>query len=241
MSERDPFTRREITSRRGGPVKQPLSRDLIVSTALDLLAKEGLSGMSLRKVAAALDTGPASLYVYVEDLDELRTLVLDRALADVKTAGEPGRDGRQRLSDLLMSYVQVLSRSPGLAHVAMSTIAAGPNALRILETLLALLEEAGADPATAAWAADLITLYATAIASELSQRTEDALKPVTRAIGGVSEERHPRIFAAREHLLSGDGLERFRWAQEVLLAGILSTPRAAPTGSKARPRARPKR
>lgn len=223
----DPFRAREVTSRRGGPAKQPLSRDAIVTEALNLLAREGLEGMSLRKVAAALDTGPASLYAYVENLQELRALVLDRALADVKTEGARGQDWRARLTTLLTSYLRVLSDTPGLAQLAMNTLAAGPNALRIIEALLGLLEEAGVNGQTAAWAVDLLSLYVTAIASEQSQRRDqpDPLGSIARAIGAVSAQEYPRIHAVREELLAGPG--RFVWAIEALLKGILETPRPA--------------
>jgi hypothetical protein len=52
---------RNIISRRNRPAKSPLSRDLIVATVLRILERDGLSGISLRRVAAALDTGAASL------------------------------------------------------------------------------------------------------------------------------------------------------------------------------------
>jgi AcrR family transcriptional regulator len=53
-------TTHEIVSRRSRPAKAPLSRDLVVSTALEILETEGLSELSLRRVAAAvLDPGPA--------------------------------------------------------------------------------------------------------------------------------------------------------------------------------------
>ncbi len=223
-------------------MKQPLSRDAIVAAALDLLTREGLEGMSLRKVAAALDTGPASLYVYVEDLQELRTLVLDRALAGVETAGTRQHDWRHRLTALLESYLTVLERSPGLAQLAMSTIAAGPNALRFIEALLGLLDEAGVDQPTAAWAVDLINLYATAIAAEQGQREPltNPLGPLLRVIGSVSAKEFPRIHAARDELLSGEGPDRFAWAIEVLLKGILHTPRRAP-GDDAPPTGSPTR
>ncbi|WP_437623030.1 TetR/AcrR family transcriptional regulator [Sorangium sp. So ce1151] len=245
MGARNPFQAREVTSRRGGPAKQPLSRDAIVTEALELLRREGLAGMSLRKVAAALDTGPASLYAYVEDLQELRALVCDRALAGVDTAGEravaraPGGGWQHRLIALLRSYLQVLAQSPGLAQLAMSTIAAGPNALRIIEALLSLLDEAGVDRATAAWAVDLLLLYVTALAAEQSQRRDepDPLGPIARAIGAVSPQEHPHTYAAREDLLSG-GPERMTWALQVLLKGILQTPRDSitPSDSGAAPR-----
>ncbi len=86
MSAQNPFATREVKSRRGGKVKEPLSRDRIVDEALVLLGRNGLDGMSLRAVAAALETGPASLYAYLDGLDSLRALVLDRALERVKHA-----------------------------------------------------------------------------------------------------------------------------------------------------------
>ncbi|MNI72801.1 hypothetical protein D3C73_1287610 [compost metagenome] len=64
-----------IISRRTMPAKGPLSTEIIIMTALNLLNKEGLKGPSLRKMAIVLDTGPASFYVYVDNLNTaLRSL-----------------------------------------------------------------------------------------------------------------------------------------------------------------------
>ena len=211
-------------------MKQPLSRDRIVDEALRQIRADGLKGMSLRKVAAALDTGAASLYAYVDDLDSLHALVLDRALAEVDLGSPAKADWRERLAIILESYARVLAASPGLAQLAFGTVAVGPNALRITETLLALLEEGGVDLATGAWAVDLLVLYVTAIVAEHSGETKDLVAPegaVARAIAEVSADQYPRIHAARVHLLSGTPSERFIWAVDVLLRGIQQNPRPA--------------
>jgi AcrR family transcriptional regulator len=228
---RSPFEASNVASRRGGPVKPPLSRDAIVTEALRQLTADGLKGMSLRKVAAALETGPASLYAYVDDLDALYALVLDRALDGVDTRSAAKTGWRDRLFRILESYARVLSASQGLAQLAFGAVAIGPNALRITEALMALLQEGGVDVATAAWAVDLLTLYVTAIVAEHSGGTDPVVPggAVARAILGVSDEQYPRIQAARDHMLSGEPHERFSWAVEVLLQGILKSPRAAPT------------
>jgi AcrR family transcriptional regulator len=205
-------------------VKPPLSRDAIVATALELLTREGPEGMSLRKVASALDTGAASLYAYVTDLGELRALVLDRALSRVDVGGAPRATWRVRLKTLLHSYLQVLDDSPGLAQLALGAVAVGPNALRILETMMGLLDEGGLDRATAAWAYDLFMLYVTAIAAEHGNQLApgDPHGSVARVIRGVSAQRYPRIHAARKELLSGPGERRVAWSLDVLLRGILA-------------------
>jgi AcrR family transcriptional regulator len=218
-------------------VKAPLSREAIVQEALRQLKRDGLTGMSLRKVATALKTGPASLYAYVDDLQELQALVLDSALARVDTRRGKRVDWRRNLEGLLRSYLEVLFASPGLAQLALGTIAVGPNALRITERFLGLLEEAGADRRTAAWAADLFLLYATALAAEHGGQDakRDPANPhgaVARAVRGVSPGEYPHIHAARDQILSGGGGERVAWAIDVLLKGILSASRSPVAGAK---------
>lgn len=236
MAERDPFVARHVESRRGGPAKAPLSRDVIVDEALRQVTANGVEEISLRKVAAALETGPATLYSYVQDLAELRALVLDRALGKVSIVGGKGT-WRERLRAVLRSYLSVLSASPGLARLAFGTIAIGPNALRILDTLLGLLAEAGVSPPTAAWAVDLLMLYVTTIAAEQAggfvQIAADG--PIAGALDRASAHDYPHVDAARDSLLRGTGEERFAWAVDVLTDGILQ--RSVPATPRARKRA----
>lgn len=228
MTKRDPFKASEVTSRRGGPVKQPLSRDAIVAEALRQMTSYGLKGMSLRKVAQALDTGPASLYAYVTDLNELHALILDLALGKVNLRGRTDTSWRDQLHAVLKSYAKVLMASPGLAQLAFGTIAVGPNALRITEKLLALLEEGGVALATGAWAVDLLMLYVTAIVAERGNGINPVAPEgtVAQAISAVSQRDYPRVHAARAQLLSGTGEQRFTWALNVFLSGILQSPLA---------------
>jgi AcrR family transcriptional regulator len=226
MGARDPFAASEVVSRRGGPAKLPLSRDAIVAVALEQLTRDGLDSMSLRKVAAALDTGPASLYVYVTDLDELQALVFDRALAGVAVRAAKQKDWRERVKGLLFSYLRVLTASPGLAQLAFRRAAVGPNALRLLDALLGELTGAGIDRRTAALVVDVLLLYITAQGAEQGQRRtgseHDPANPegaVARAILGVSAKQYPHIHAAREEILSGPG-ERVAWAIDSILNGV---------------------
>jgi len=219
MSEEAP---RNIISRRNRPAKAPLSRDVIVSTALHILERDGLAGLSLRRVATALDTGAASLYVYVANLEELHALMLDQALAAVQVTEAGILPWRDRLEAFLLAYLHVLCNRQGLAQLALSTIASGPNSLRIWEALLGLLKEGGADDLRAAWGIDLLTLYVTAIAAEQSVRRESdqGLGRVKNALSTVSEKQFPLVFALKEALLSGGGETRGEWALDVIIDGI---------------------
>ena len=65
-------------STRDRPAKPPLSEDVILDTALRMLREEGLDAVTMRRLATELDTGPASLYVYIRNRDELLNALLDR-------------------------------------------------------------------------------------------------------------------------------------------------------------------
>ena len=105
---------RIITSRRARPAKEPLSKELIVKTALALLKNEGMPGFSMRKIAKALDTGPSSLYVYVQNLQELSAYVLDYGLDKVLLSEAEDELWNKRLLDTLDWYLMILYNRPAL-------------------------------------------------------------------------------------------------------------------------------
>ena len=56
--------------------------------ALRIMREEGLERVTMRRLAAELDTGPASLYVYLRNVAELHGAILDELLAGL---GPPSR------------------------------------------------------------------------------------------------------------------------------------------------------
>ena len=120
----------------------------------------------MRKLAQELDTGAASLYVYVKNRDDLLTAMLDEALAEVPLPTSRRGPWQKRLASLVEASIDAMARHQGLALVALGGVPTGLNALLILDRVIALLKEAGLDDATISWAVDLLHLYVTATAAE---------------------------------------------------------------------------
>jgi len=221
--------RREPVSRRDRPAKAPLSRAAIVAGALGLIRDGGAERLTLRRLASELDTGAASLYVYVANTEELYAAVLDELLGTVDVRRGTG-PWRERLQALLTSYVEVLYAYPSLARTALITRPSGVNSLALWEAQLALLDEGGVRPAEAVLAVDLLLQHATATAAEhgaRAGRSESAAEDVrvAEAVEGLSADSHPHLAAAAEHLLSGPPATRLTWGLQVLINGVLATPR----------------
>ncbi|MFJ4831570.1 TetR/AcrR family transcriptional regulator [Streptomyces sp. NPDC088747] len=215
-------------SRRERPAKPALTRDGIVATAVGIMRAEGLRKVTMRRLAQELDTGPASLYVYVRNTAELHAAVLDALLGTVESPPAEG-DWRARLERVLTSYTAVLFEHPGLAQSALVARPSGQHYLDLVEGLLALLDEGGVPPGQAAWGVDLLLQYATATAAEhaVQERaveTRDDWDALTRALRESSGDTHPHIAALAGQLVSGEPRARLSWGFRMLLNGILHTP-----------------
>lgn len=214
---------RTVISRRSRPAKEPLSKDIIVKTALELLKDEGSSGLSMRKIAKALDTGPSSLYVYVTNIHELRAYVLDYGLEKVVLPDDPNGTWKTKLFDALYSYLSVLFESTGIAELTLTTIPIGPHSLAITEYILGRLHEGGIRSTSAAWGVDLLLHYVSSVAFEQSTRDQKGttLDAISASYQSVEAKEYPMIASLKDEMTSSGGQERFRWGLEVILRGIL--------------------
>ncbi|MHA7987723.1 TetR/AcrR family transcriptional regulator [Rathayibacter sp. CAU 1779] len=216
-------------SRRERPSKPALTRDGIIDTALVILRDEGMGKVTMRRIASALDTGPASLYVYVRDTEDLHAQILDALLARMAPATHDG-PWRDRLHELLKSYGRLLFDYPEIARMTMTTHPTGPNYASLVERTLGLLGEGGVPDDVAAWSVDLLLASVTAKAVEHGAgqphgEGTDALPVLAATMATLPEEDYPNITRLADDMLSGTATDRFEWALDVMINGILSTPR----------------
>ncbi|MFG3039904.1 TetR/AcrR family transcriptional regulator [Streptomyces sp. NPDC048330] len=221
---------REPISRRERPAKPALSRRGIVDTAVRVMRAEGLEKATMRRLAKELDTGPASLYVYVSNTAELHAAVLDALLGEVDLSGASAGEGwREGLRAVLASYTAVLFDHPQLARSALVARPSGENYLRLVERVLDLLSRSGASREQVAWGVDKLLQDATATAAEQSTQdrdplTEDDWSATKRALESVDEATHPAIKDHMPALVSGSASDRMAWSFDVLINGITHTP-----------------
>jgi AcrR family transcriptional regulator len=220
-------TARTPVSRRERPAKPALTRQGIIDAALEILHTDGLSKVTMRRIATALDTGPASLYVYVANTEDIHAQILDVLLEPVSTSAPGTGPWRDRLKALLTSYRQVLFAYPEIARMALSTHPSGPNYLALADAVLAILAEGGVSDQAAAWGVDILLLHPTAVAVEQSapasfSRKTDELPALAAKIAAVDAARYPNLARLGGELLTGDGRTRADWAFDVLIDGILA-------------------
>jgi AcrR family transcriptional regulator len=121
-----------------GPVPEHSAAE-IARAAIGLADSHGLSAVTMRAVATAIGTAPASLYRYVNSRSEVLELMADQLAGeyalDEPNTGEP-------VTDLLVLAHQVLAvyrRHPWLLEIPPALGLPGPNALAYMEHILATL------------------------------------------------------------------------------------------------------
>jgi hypothetical protein len=124
---------------------------------------------------------------------------------------------------------------PGIAILGMATIPTGDNALRVTESMMSLLRAGGAEDQAVAYAADLLSMYASAIAYEQSlyatlfadpDYEQREIERVAERFTSISPERYPTMGAIAPLMTRGSGHERFLLGLDVIINGLLSTPTA---------------
>jgi AcrR family transcriptional regulator len=218
-------------STRDRPAKAPLGEDVVVDAALEILKSEGLEAVTMRRVAAALDTGAASLYVYVSGREGLLQAMLDRVIATVGfEVPDPSR-WRAQVHALLVRMRRALVAHPGIAAMTLADPPTTEAVLRLTENLLGILLAGGLDPQDAAWADDIFVLLATAAAREddvrrprgaSDEERREQVDELYRTFAGLPPDRFPLITAHAAQMVAGDGDERFRFAIDVVLDGVVA-------------------
>jgi AcrR family transcriptional regulator len=117
------------------------SRAAIAAAAIALADAEGLTGVSMRKIAASLGAGTMSLYNYVPKKEQLFDLMLDAVAGEWRLPDTPSGDPRADLNGYARQGLLAMRRHPWVPGLVLTRPSIGPNSLRCIEYFLAVMAE----------------------------------------------------------------------------------------------------
>ena len=122
--------------------RQPLSRDAILDAAVTLLDREGLDGLSMRKLGTALGVEAMSLYNHVAGKGDLLDGMIDIVFGEIEPPAAGG-DWKAELRKRAVSTRQALLRHRWAVGEMEGRGAHGPSNLRVHDAVLGCLRAAG--------------------------------------------------------------------------------------------------
>lgn len=125
-----------------------LTREGIVTAAVDLADRDGLAALSMRRLAQHLGVDPMSIYYHLRDKDALLAAMVDAVAASMTTSDKlPESDNSatwtKKLKDLIMGARETMLSHPWAARVIEGQDTPTPAVLQHLERVLAIMHDGG--------------------------------------------------------------------------------------------------
>lgn len=210
-----------------------LSRAQIVATALQLADKEGLSAITMRRIADVLNSAPMSLYRHIFRKEDLLDLMLDAVFGEIDLPAQPSGDWRADLRYQAQATRLVLKRHPWVMTLLTDRPTIGPNYLQWFDRSLALVAHLGLDIATMTKMVNVLHGYVIGVVtyevaeeentrrsgfSETDKRTYATASPYLQQI--IASGRYPYFARFFNEGISPDPEQDFAFGLNCLLAGL---------------------
>ena len=160
-------------NRRGPGQRAGLRREAVLSEARALVADGGIQRLTVRRLADRLGVAPNALYSHFRDKSALLDALVDSVLADVEVPGLNRMGWREGLVELMGASRRLLLAHSDLLPIIMSRPTRGPEALRLGEQTLSMLERAGLEGGQAVEALRILLTFTFGFAAQEAPRRAD--------------------------------------------------------------------
>ncbi|MGX7694749.1 TetR/AcrR family transcriptional regulator [Gordonia polyisoprenivorans] len=130
------------------PPAPSLQRDDIVDAAIRLIERDGVEGLSMRRLASELGSKPMTLYNYVDNKSELLQLVLTEVAARIPWT-RPEGPPRERMITVAVDMYNELAAISWIVPILREGTTVGAPALVLADTFVSAAVELGIDEVTA--------------------------------------------------------------------------------------------
>ncbi|MEE6175113.1 TetR/AcrR family transcriptional regulator [Mycobacterium sp. 050134] len=199
--------------------------DEVRAKAIHIVDRDGLGSLSMRSLAAALGTGPMTLYNYVRDRDDLEGLVAEAVMADVDLPPRSA-DWRADVKSIATAIWEAMRRHPNAVPLVLTRRTASDAGYPPAERLIEALDRRQLDERDLLAAfRGVLSLVMGAAQVELAGPLpgidrEQANATVADRIGRLAGSHYPRMAALAQTSQKSTMAADFERALDMLLAGI---------------------
>ena len=122
--------------------REPLSRDRILRSAVELADRDGIDALSMRRLAKDLGVEAMSLYNHVKNKDEILAGIIDLTVAEIELPDADG-DWKAAMRRSAISAKEAFLRHPWVSQLMYARESGGPASMRRGEWMLATFRKAG--------------------------------------------------------------------------------------------------
>lgn len=213
-----------------------LSRERIVSAAIDLLDSDGESGLTFRVLTERLATGPGAIYWHVANKGELLAAATEAVVADALAhePAEPNSSPQERIRALALGMFDAIDDHGWLATqlaVQLAGRPGGPLMIELFEGIGRQISALGVPEPGWFGAASAVMHYILGAAGQNatngrrspSPDRPEVLDDIAATWEALDPEEYPFTRAVAHCLRDHDDREQFLDGLDMVLSGIIAT------------------
>ncbi|MDD9268570.1 TetR/AcrR family transcriptional regulator [Paenibacillus sp. GCM10023248] len=216
----------EDTDKRKDPVR--LSREAIVGLALHVADTEGIDAVSFRRLSHDLGVTPMAIYRYVHNKDDLLDAMTEQLLTSFDTSAVKETDWREQVRGLLYALRRVLLTHPSGKFLLSRRSVPSINRLKIFETSLGILRNAGFGPQEAFLTFEYLLSQVVSLiltGDSYFQGSEEERQvwgaKLLEFYGGLPQQEYPWLVEAAPNIAACVDKDRhFKFGADLILAGV---------------------
>ncbi|MDX2171035.1 MAG: TetR/AcrR family transcriptional regulator C-terminal domain-containing protein [Deltaproteobacteria bacterium] len=211
-----------MTVKRGVGRPAKFSRQQLQTAALALVDAHGVDGLSMRSLAAALGTGPMTLYTHVHDRRDLDVLVVEAVMAKARLPRVAYDDWRDAVRALATAAWRAVRAHPNAIPLILTRRSQSPAVYDWGEALLAALQRGGRSRRRLLIAFRAVTALVMGFAqAELAgPLAVESPRAVIARFRALPAARYPRLVEVATVARYSSAEREFREGLELLLAGL---------------------
>jgi len=195
-------------------------KDDAIATALKLLDEVGMEGLTMRKLADALNIQAPSLYWHFANKDALLEGMADALMQPVATHNPDHELWDARLRRIASEVRGALLSRQDAARVFAGTYPMSENVLRVGSLLIDCLKRAGADDRLASWGAFTVVYYVIGFVIEEQPLGRDRTRSEHDDARWAAQ--FPLAAVAMREITAGSADERFGFGLDLQIRALRS-------------------
>ncbi len=205
------------------PPKAKFDRAKLQDAALSIVDDQGLQALSMRTLAAALGTGPMTLYNYVRDRSDLDALVVEAVMSKVRLPRES--DAWQAdVRAIVEATWRTVRRHPNVIPLTLTRRTLHETTLEWAEALLRALARSGRTGVDLLVAFRTVSGFVMGLAqAQLADPLlpqEDGANPDVKRAQALAPERFPRLIEIAGAAAKVGADREFRAGLDIVMAGL---------------------
>jgi len=185
-----------------------LTRTTLIRAALEIVDREGLDALSMRKLGAGLGVDPMAAYRHFPNKEALLDGVVEAVVTEVDLEVDTSLPWREQLRQLVDSDLRAMIAHPNVLPLLARRPLTTPESLKLVERALAIMTAAGIPRHEALLGVNVMGFLITYQAIAMSASAEDPRSPedLLALFSELPRESFPNIIGAVE---AGEFIESY--------------------------------